>query len=81
VEFCCLDLFCLYAQKLQVHDIISVMVLILAADTRIQESQLSFLATPLENPTYWTASQLLLPLVRSGFVETIARVKVKSSEK
>jgi len=80
VEVCCLDLFCLYAQKHQIHDFISLMVLIFAADIRIQESQLSFLAAALENPTYWTASQLRLHLL-SSFVETTARVKVKSLEK
>jgi len=68
------------SSALQVHDFISLMVLILAKDTRIQENQLGFLATPLENPTYWTASQLQLHLL-SGFAETTARVNVKSSEK
>ena len=44
-------------------------VLILGVDIRILESQLSFRATPLENPMYWAASQLLLHLL-FGFVAT-----------
>jgi len=80
VEFCCLDLFYLYTQKLQVYNFISLMVLILATDARIQERELSFLTTPLENPTYWITSQLRLRLL-SGFVETTAGVKAKSLEK
>ena len=39
-------------------------VLTLDADIRIQEGQLSFPVTPLENPRYWAASQLRLHLLR-----------------